>query len=282
LRCGCRESSPPPELRLVAQRMRAPARARPVKPGARRFLPSGRTLAIAVGGLALIGGAAAAAFETSVFAVRKIVIVGGTTRVQDELRQALAPDLGRSLLRIGSSEIDRRVAAIPDLVGVNYDRQFPHTLRVRVNAEHGVLLVRRGADTWLISARGRVMQQLRTPKLSSLPRVWVPKGTAIAVGATLRPADGGLAATALAPIAPHTFPTGVRFVRASGSELTLVLDSGLEVRLGDIGDLRLKLAIARRILRAVGAGASSSGYLDVSVPERPVVKATNSQLSSGT
>jgi cell division septal protein FtsQ len=252
-----------------------------VKSGARRFLPSGRMLAIAFGGLALIGGAYAAALETSIFAVRKIVIVGGTPRVQNELRQALAPELGRSLLRIGSSRIERSVDAIPDLIGVTYDRRFPHTLRVRVNAERPVLLVRRGADTWLISARARVMQQLRTPKLSSLPRVWVPKGTAITVGTTLPPADGGLAAGALAPIERHMFPTGVRFVRSSGSELTLVLESGLEIRLGDIGDLRLKLAIARRILHAVGAGASTSGYLDVSVPERPVVKASNSQLSSG-
>jgi hypothetical protein len=125
------------------------------------------------------------------------------------------------------------------------------------------------------------MQQLRTAKRSSLPRVWVPKGTAIEVGATLPAADGGIAAAALAPIARHTFPTSVRFVRSSGSELTFVLESGLEVRLGDLGDLRLKIAIARRILRAVGADASTSGYLDVSVPERPVVSARNSQVSTG-
>jgi cell division septal protein FtsQ len=247
----------------------------------RRFLPSGRMLAIAFGGVALIGGGYAAALETSIFSVRKIAIVGGTPRVQNELRQALAPEVGRSLLRIDAAQIDRSVASIPDLIGVTYDRQFPHTLRVRVDAERPVLLVRRGADTWLVSARARVMQQLRTPKRSSLPRVWVAKGTAITVGSTLTPAEGGLAAAALAPIARHTFPTGVRFVRSSGSELTLVLDSGLEVRLGDLGDLRLKLAIAKRILQAVGAGPSTSGYLDVSVPERPVVKATNSQLSSG-
>jgi cell division septal protein FtsQ len=234
-----------------------------------------------LGGVALAGGAYAVALETAVFSVRSIVIVGGTPRVQDELRQALAPELGRSLLRISASQIDRRAATIPDLVGVTYDRQFPHTLRVRVDPERPVLLVRRGGDTWLVSARARVMQQLRTAKLSSLPRVWVPKATAIKVGATLPAAQGGIAAAAVAPIARHTFPTGVRFVRSSGSELTLVLRSGLEVRLGDLGDLRLKIAIARRILRAVGADASTSGYLDVSVPERPVVNARNSQVSSG-
>ena len=63
----------------------------------------------------------------------------------------------------------------------------------------------------------------------------------------------------------------------AGKELTLVLGGGLELRLGDTGDLRLKLAIARRILRATGAAAGGGGYLDVSVPERPVLSA-NSQV----
>jgi hypothetical protein len=51
----------------------------------------------------------------------------------------------------------------------------------------------------------------------------------------------------------------------------LVLGGGLDVRLGDQGDLKLKLAIARRILRATAAATAGSGYLDVSVPERPVL-----------
>jgi hypothetical protein len=153
-------------------------------------------------------------------------------------------------------------------------------LRIRVSAERPVLLLRRGADTWLVSARARVMRQLRTPKRSSLPRVWVPKGTVVDVGAILPAANGGLAAAALAPVRRDAFPSGVRFVRASSSELTLVLDSGLEIRLGDLGDLRLKLAIAHRILRAVGAVSSTVGYLDVSVPERPVIKESYSRVSS--
>jgi hypothetical protein len=62
----------------------------------------------------------------------------------------------------------------------------------------------------------------------------------------------------------------VRLVSAGTGGLQLVLGSGFSVRLGDTGDLRLKLAIARRILSTTGA-ASGSGYLDVSVPERPVL-----------
>jgi len=251
------------------------------RPGLRRFLPPGRALLAAAGFAVLAGGAYAAAFETSVFAVRRLEITGGSPRVRAELRTALAPELGRSLVRIGASEIDRRVRQLPDVIGVSFDRRFPHTLRVRVTAERPVLLLRRGRDgTWLVSARGRVMRQLRTPKLSSLPRVWIPASTDVSVGETLAPKDGGLAAAALAPLGHGTFPTPVRSVRETGSELTFVLRSGLQVRLGGLGDLRLKLAIARRILRAVGADSGSSGYLDVSVPERPVIAGSNAQVST--
>ena len=52
-----------------------------------------------------------------------------------------------------------------------------------------------------------------------------------------------------------------------------MLGAGLEMRLGDAGDLRLKLAVARRILHADGAAGTAHGYLDVSVPERPVLGA---------
>jgi len=255
---------------------------RPERPSLLRRLPRGKTLLVAAGFAALAGSAYAAALETSIFAIRTLEIRGGSPAVQDELRAALAPELGRSLLRIGSAEIDRRVASLADVVGVTFDRRFPHTLRVRVIPERPVLLLRSGKNgTWLVSARGRVMRRLRTPKLSSLPRVWIPKATDVSVGETLAAKDGGLAAAAVAPLSRGTFPAPVRFVRESGSELTLVLHSGLEVRLGSVGDLRLKLAIARRILQAVKADATSTGYVDVSVPERPVIAGSNAQVSSG-
>ena len=46
---------------------------------------------------------------------------------------------------------------------------------------------------------------------------------------------------------------------------------GLELRLGEPTDIRLKLAVARRALRRLPTGTR---YLDVSVPGRPVAGAT--------
>jgi len=79
------------------------------------------------------------------------------------------------------------------------------------------------------------------------------------------------AVTAVAPLVEEPLPVAVASVVAERGELTLVLRSGLELRLGDGSDLPLKLEVSRRILPHLGA---SDAYLDVSVPNRPVAGET--------
>jgi hypothetical protein len=54
----------------------------------------------------------------------------------------------------------------------------------------------------------------------------------------------------------------------------LLFASGTQLRLGDSGDLKLKLAIAKQLLPLTRGAA----YVDVSVPERPVA-GYNSQVA---
>jgi cell division septal protein FtsQ len=234
-----------------------------------RLAPSGRSVLIGLALFVLAVGGYAAARETSIFAVRTIDIRGGDPALQAQVRAALADEVGRSLLKVDGSVLDRRIAPLPGVRSFRYDRAFPNTLRIVLRPEQPVLVLRSGADAYLVAASGRVIRKLAHPHLSHLPRLWVAHDVRLRVGEPL-PAPVGAAATALAPLQGAPLPGGVRLVRA-GKELTLVLGSGLEVRLGDQGDLQLKLAIARRILRSTTAAAGPGDYLDVSVPERPVL-----------
>jgi hypothetical protein len=90
------------------------------------------------------------------------------------------------------------------------------------------------------------------------------------------PSEDLPAAVAAGPLRSVRLPARVSLVENGSKGLLLVLAGGFQVRLGDVGDLRLKLAIARRILLVTGA-ATQPGYLDVSVPERPVLS-TQSQV----
>ena len=235
------------------------------------FVPSGRSVVVGVALFVFAIAAYIGALETSVFGVATIDVRGATPQVREQVREALAPERGSSLLKIDGNELDRRLAAIPGVRSFTYDRSFPHTLRIRLKREWPALVLRRGSDAYLLSTDGRVLQRLVDYRRSRLPRLYVPRDTRIAVGETT--AGPILAAgTSLGPLRGAPLPGGVRFVVSNDKNLTFVLGaSRFELRLGDSGDLRLKLAIARRILRQTGAVGAGAGYLDVSVPERPVL-----------
>jgi cell division protein FtsQ len=233
-----------------------------------------RALAYAVAVSVAAAGAYLAARETSMFAIRTVDVSGGTPALEAQVRAAAAPFLGRSLVGLDGAALERRIDALPWVVSSQYDRAFPHTLRVSVVLERPVAVLHRGRETWLVSARGRTIARIPSGKRPGLPRVWVPTAAAVTAGAFLAPDTGGTAARVLALAA--VLPARVSTATMSHGELTLRLRSGLELRLGEPVDVRLKLAVARRALAVLPPG---SAYLDVSLPQRPVA-GTNPQLSS--
>jgi cell division protein FtsQ len=230
---------------------------------------------VGLGVLVLAGGAYAVARESSAFAVDRIEVRGASPRVAAEVRQAVAPVRGRSLLALDRRALLRDVEALPAVVSAGYDRAFPHTLRIVVVPEQPVAVVRQGAKAWLVSARGRVMRPLPPHGARRLTRIWIPKTTPVTVGGFLPTNHAAAIARALA-LAAH-FPAHFAFAALRRDGLVLRLRDGLELRLGDPTDIRLKLAIARAAMRRLPAGTR---YLDISVPGRPVA-GDNPQVSGG-
>jgi cell division septal protein FtsQ len=233
-----------------------------------------RALAVVVAIPVVGAGAYLAARETSMFAIRTVDVAGGTPALQEQVRAAAAPFLGRSLVGLDRAALERRLDGLPWVVSSRFDRAFPHTLRVSVVPERPVAVLRRGTQSWLVSARGRALARIRNGARPGLPRVWVPTAVQVSAGAFLAPAEGGAAARALA--LASVLPVRVATAALTHGELTLRLRSGLELRVGEPVDVRLKLAVARRALVVLPPGST---YLDVSLPQRPVAGA-NPQLSS--
>lgn len=247
---------------------RAAAVALPRLPGIPlpRVAPSRRSLAVGAAILLFSLCAYLLARGTSLFAVRDVAVRGGPAQVDAQVEQALSPLLGTSLVGLDGSAVVRRVEALPTVVSATYDRAFPHTLRLTIVAERPAAVLRRGSDSWLLSARGRVMTRLRNPQAHPhLPRIWATSHTAVALGAVLPRAIGGAAALAVGLAGP--FATQIGAVTDTAGFLVFHLRSGLEVRLGAPGAIRLKVAVIRRALRVLPLGTT---YLDVSVPGRPV------------
>ena len=251
-----------------------PDRLRVLRPS----LPSGRALLL---GFALLGGAALAyvgARETSLFAVRTFQITGAPPRVAAHVEQALERYRGSSLLALNQGEIEQRLTGLSDVSAVSFDRDFPHTLRVFVTPAHSIAVLRRGMSAWIVSSDGRVIRPAGLFAAPKLPRVWVPRSESVDVGAPLADADVARAVRALAIVRGAGFGRRIAGIRATDHELTFVLAHGPELRFGDSSSLTLKLAVATRMLPFV---IGTSGYLDVTVPTRPVAGGNPKVSSQG-
>ena len=119
-------------------------------------------------------GAYALARQTSMFALRDVKVAGGSPELQAAgsrgARAGARPqprrdpgDRGRGAARRGA----RRARGAASTA----------TSRTRcalvVTPERPVLLLRRGKEGWVVSARGRVLRKVENTRLSSLPRVWI-------------------------------------------------------------------------------------------------------------
>jgi cell division protein FtsQ len=229
------------------------------------LVPSGRSLLI---GFAALGGvllALVVARETSLFAVRTVEVTGAGPGVERQVRRALVDRGGESLygLDLEAARVD--VAALSTVAAVAFDRAYPHTLRVTVVPEHPVAVVRQGAASFVVSERGRVVARVDRRAKPDLARIWIGKDVQLAPGSFVE-GDLRTAVGAVAPLAGVRFPSRVVSVTTADG-LTLRLRSGLELRLGDTRDVDVKLAVAARVIPLLPSG---SGYLDVSVPDRPV------------
>jgi cell division protein FtsQ len=250
-----------------------PPRAHRVRLDLARALPGGRSILVALA-LAILGlSAYFIARESSLFAVDRIEIEGAPPDISAVIRAAVHRFEGESLVSLDGAALDRTLAQLPVVASARYDRDFPHTLRIFVRPEHAVAVMRRGPESWLVSARGRVMESLEPRTNLDLPRVWVPRSVSASLGGTIS-GDPARAIRALVPLRGTRFGRRVASARAGNGELTLVLHSGLELRLGDERDLLLKLAVARHVVQVLGP---ARGYVDLSVPGRPVSN-TNRQV----
>jgi cell division protein FtsQ len=242
--------------------------------------PSARSLGIAAAVVGVLALLYLAARETPLFAVRELVVTGAPPDVREAVREAAKPFLGESLVALDGDEVRRTLEAIPTVRSLEVDRAFPNTLRITVSPERPLALLRSGQSTWLVSDRGRVMEEIaRGRPAHAHPRIPIGQRTAVRPGELLETASVRVALGALRRI-PDDFPVRIRSAWVDGQTVTLVLAGGTELRLGDRDDLALKLGVAGRVLRTLAPGERRDlAYLDVTVPERPV-GASKAQLST--
>jgi cell division septal protein FtsQ len=239
-------------------------------------VPWRRVGIVSLGACVLLALLYLAARETPIFAVRTIEVTGGPKDVRVQAEKAADPFLGESLASLDGAALVDELDALPSIRSATYDRAFPSTLRIVVEPERPLAIAKMGDDRWLVSERGRMIGPA-PEEASELPRFRLPPASGIQPGSFLGDPTAKTILAALA-LLPRRFPARVMAVDLEEGELTMGLRTewGIpELRLGDTADMGVKLEVAALVLRSLtGEERATTGYLDVSVPERPVAGPT--------
>jgi len=160
-------------------------------------------------------------------------------------------------------QLARQVASFPAVRTAQVARDFPDRLVVTLERREPVAVVRTADQALLVDAQG-VVYTIRNEWAWGLPELVAPHLTPEMV--TGREAKAELASLlavlrALGPN-PQLGVTGVELDR--GGEVTAVLGSGMQVRLGTPDQLPAKIRLLAVVLRQIGADRIAS--LDLSDP----------------
>lgn len=243
----------------VAQ-LRAPRRPRP----ARAWL-----LWVAAGTvvLSLVGGVAWVLLVSSVFEARSVQVAGNQAVPADVVRAIAAVPLGTPMLRLDTTAIERRVAAVPRVASVQVRCRLDGTVRIELTERTPVAFVHRGDGVHLVDGTGTdyAVVPSEPPGLPELRSDRVSPANAATMAAL----------TVLTGL-PQWLRTQVRSVTAnSPADVVLRLDNGRprdgrsgndrEVRWGGVEDGERKAAVLGPLLTQPGK------IYDVSSPALPTI-----------
>ena len=179
-------------------------------------------------------------------------------RSQSQVRKALAPTRGTSLLKVDLDAVAAGRGGAPDR------RERPLRPRLSAHASRRRRARARGRGRApgrrLVPRRRERQGDGRRPTATTAPRSPGSGSTAASSSSSATPPTGDLrtAVAAVAPLVGSHFPGRVSSVTATADALTLRLRSGLEIRLGDPLDVPLKLAVAARVIPLLDAGTAVS------------------------
>ncbi len=199
---------------------------------------------------------------SSLVAVERVSVTGIDGSQAAEVKRALT-SAGRDMttLNVRENALLSAVAAYPVVRSLRTETDFPHGLRITVNAYEPVAAVRAGAGLTAVAADGTL---LRGSATRGLPIVAI---RARRRGARLGRGDA-LAAVRLVAAAPRALRGRVARVYRGPRGLTTTMENGPKLYFGGAARPDSQWIAAAQVL----ASSTSRGaaYVDLRIPERPV------------
>ena len=219
--------------------------------------PSRRLVALALLGVALLGGAVWLVYFSPLLVVRQVAVTGHQQLRSEQVVAAARVPMGTPLARQDVEAIARRTTTLPAVQAASVTRRWPDTITVTVTERRPLLAVRKPGGFDLVDPEGVAFAESGS----------VPDGVVLAeVNPSDRPLLQQVGTVAVALSGGLGGQVSV-LAATDAQRITLKLKSGVTVNWGSATDSALKAEIVAALLKS---GRATS--IDVSSPHNPAAR----------
>jgi len=200
--------------------------------------------------------------DSSLVRVEHVTVSGIEGPQADAVRgrlTAAAQDM--TTLHVREDELKAAARAYPIVHSVNAQADFPHTLRIAVNAYEPVAVLQAGEQGIAVASDGTLLRGNPTADLAVIALRTIPGGDRLHHPDPVR-------AVRLMAAAPAALRARVERMVISGRNLIAVLREGPKLYFGDGARRMAKWSAAARVL--ADSASRGASYVDLRLPERPV------------
>ena len=207
------------------------------RPKARRRRARWIAVLLLVAAMGVAGGVTWALFDSSLFAVRSVVVTGTRLVPESEVLAVAGVRTGTPLIRVSTARVAARVLTITQVQGVQVTKTWPDRVVIAVRERTSALAVSLpGGGFDLIDANGVIVQSAPT-RPSGLPLY-----TTTEAASSLRGDPDVAAAAAVLGGLPASLRSSVTSVIVpSPDQVTLSLGSGVTILWGSADDAAAKV-----------------------------------------
>lgn len=221
-----------------------------------------RVVLIAAVSLAILAPLGLWLRDSSVVAVTHVTVTGIEGPQADAIRARLttaARDM--TTLHVRDDELKDAAQAYPIVHSVSAQADFPHTLKIRVNAYEPVASLRAGNQGVAVASDGTLLRGSPSAGLPVVALRTIPGGDRLREPEPTR-------AVRLLGAAPPALRARVERVVISGRNLIALIQNGPKLYFGDGARPVAKWSAAARVL--ADSASRGASYVDLRLPERPV------------
>lgn len=222
--------------------------------------------------VAIIAGGVFWLSQSSLLAVESIEVSGNQSLSDEQVMEVIGPYLyGQSLLKYSFDDAGDALREIPLVEHVDIKRDFPNTVRVDIREYHPVASYAGEEGTYFfLAGDGRVLATAAEPD-PALPVLETGEACTAAVGDNMGCEDVRTGLLFITSV-PVSLNQEFNMVEVSGGMIEASSPNGIQVRFGTMDEFAYKFEVLRQLIaRSVAAGEQV--IIDVSVPDRPVLRA---------